>query len=124
MGDRGWDRASQPLTPIPHPPIRFNLSNLIVGSEGTLAIILAAKIRLVPRPKFTAIDVVHFATLDDALDAVLPCLACQPAAVEMMDDILLDLTRNSREYSAYLASFLQGHPQAVLAGRILRRHAG
>jgi FAD/FMN-containing dehydrogenase/Fe-S oxidoreductase len=92
----------------------FNLSNLIVGSEGTLAIILAAKVRLVARPKFTAISVVHFDALDDALDAVLPCLACQPAAVELMDDILLDLTRESREYAKHLASFLQGHPRAVL----------
>jgi FAD/FMN-containing dehydrogenase/Fe-S oxidoreductase len=92
----------------------FNLSNLIVGSEGTLAIILAAKVRLVARPKFTAIDVVHFDALDDALDAVLPCLACRPAAVELMDDILLDLTRESREYAKHLASFLQGHPRAVL----------
>ncbi len=93
---------------------RFNLSNLIVGSEGTLAIILAAKVRLVVRPKFTAIDVVHFGALDDALDAVLPCLACKPAAVELMDDILLDLTRESRDYAKHLASFLQGHPRAVL----------
>src|SRR5687768_15418397 len=93
---------------------RFNLANLIVGSEGTLAIILAAKLRLVARPKFTAISVVHFDALDDALDAVLPCLACQPAAVEMMDDILLDLTRASRDYAKHLASFLQGHPRAVL----------
>ncbi|HJZ46951.1 MAG TPA: FAD-linked oxidase C-terminal domain-containing protein [Roseiflexaceae bacterium] len=93
---------------------QFNLSNLIVGSEGTLAVILAAKIRLVPRPKHTAIDVVHFDALDDALDAVLPCLACGPAAVELMDDILLDLTRDSREYARHLASFLQGRPRAVL----------
>ncbi|MEP7191089.1 MAG: FAD-linked oxidase C-terminal domain-containing protein, partial [Roseiflexaceae bacterium] len=93
---------------------RFNLSNLIVGSEGTLAIIMAAKLRLVARPKFTAIGVAHFDTLDDALDAVLPCLACKPAAVEMMDDILLDLTRASRDYAKHLASFLQGHPRAVL----------
>jgi FAD/FMN-containing dehydrogenase/Fe-S oxidoreductase len=92
----------------------FNLSKIVVGSEGTLAIILAAKLRLVARPKFTAISVVHFDALDDALDAVLACLACQPAAVEMMDDILLDLTRNSRDYAKHLASFLQGHPRAVL----------
>ncbi|HEU5097486.1 MAG TPA: FAD-binding oxidoreductase, partial [Roseiflexaceae bacterium] len=109
-----WEGASQHPTPDTHHLASFNLSKLIVGSEGTLAVILAAKLRLVPRPKHTAIDVVHFDTLDDALDAVLPCLACQPAAVELMDDILLDLTRNSREYAKHLATFLQGHPQAVL----------
>jgi FAD/FMN-containing dehydrogenase/Fe-S oxidoreductase len=113
MGHRGWEARSHPPPPIPHPP-SFNLSKLVVGSEGTLAIILAAKLRLVARPKFTAIGVVHFDTLDDALDAVMPCLACRPAAVEMMDDILLDLTRASRDYAKHLASFLQGHPRAVL----------
>src|SRR5262245_6280374 len=92
----------------------FNLAKIIVGAEGTLALVLAAKVRLVPRPKFTAINVLHFATLDDTLDAVMPCLECAPAAVELMDDTLLDLTRRSREYSTYLASFLKGYPQAVL----------
>jgi hypothetical protein len=114
LGSGDWESDSQSLVPNPQSPASFNLSKLIVGSEGTLAVMLAAKIWLVPRPKFTAIDVAHFDTLDDALDAVLPCLACDPSAVELMDNILLDLTRNSREYSAYLASFLQGHPQAVL----------
>ncbi len=114
LGVGSWEFGSQPPTPNSQLPRSFNLSKLIVGSEGTLAIILAAKLRLVARPKFTAISVVHFDALDDALDAVLPCLACQPAAVEMMDDILLDLTRNSRDYAKHLASFLQGHPRAVL----------
>jgi FAD/FMN-containing dehydrogenase/Fe-S oxidoreductase len=92
---------------------RFNLSHIIVGSEGTLAIMLAAKIRLVPRPKQTAIAVVEFDTLDDALAAVVPCLECHPAAVELMDDILLDQARKSPTYGRYL-SFLKGKPQAML----------
>jgi FAD/FMN-containing dehydrogenase/Fe-S oxidoreductase len=114
LGVRGWNAHPQLPTPNSQLPWAFNLSKLIVGSEGTLAIILAAKIRLVPRPKHTAIDVAHFDALDDALDAVLPCLACGPAAVELMDDILLDLTRESRDYARHLAAFLQGRPRAVL----------
>jgi FAD/FMN-containing dehydrogenase/Fe-S oxidoreductase len=92
----------------------FNLANIIVGSEGTLAVILAAKVRLVPRPKHTAIGILAFETLDAALDAVVPCLETTPAAVELMDDILLDLTRTSHEYAKYLASFVQGEPAALL----------
>jgi FAD/FMN-containing dehydrogenase/Fe-S oxidoreductase len=92
----------------------FNLAHMVVGSEGTLAIILAAKIRLVPRPRQTAIGILAFDSLDAALDAVVPCLACSPSAVELMDDILLDLTRKSPEYSKYLASFVQGTPAALL----------
>jgi len=92
----------------------FNLANIIVGSEGTLGVILAAKLRLVPRPRHTAIGILAFETLDDALDAVVPCLECRPAAVELMDDLLLDLTRKSRQYAQYLASFVRGEPAALL----------
>ncbi|MFQ3633042.1 FAD-binding and (Fe-S)-binding domain-containing protein [Roseiflexus sp.] len=93
---------------------RFNMARMIVGSEGTLALALAARIQLVPRPKHTALAILEFDTLDAALDAVVPCLECQPAAVELMDDILLDLTRKSREYAQYLAMFVQGTPGALL----------
>ncbi len=92
----------------------FNLSNLIVGSEGTLAVILAAKVRLTPRPAELGMAVLAFPTLDDALDAVVPCLRARPDAVELMDDILLDLTRRSLEYSRYLAQFVEGEPGALL----------
>jgi len=93
---------------------RFNLSKIVVGSEGTLAIVLAAKLRLVPRPKHTAIGILAFESLDAALETVVPCLECRPAAVELMDEILLDLTRKSREYAKYLASFVRGTPGGLL----------
>jgi FAD/FMN-containing dehydrogenase/Fe-S oxidoreductase len=92
----------------------FNMAHMIVGSEGTLAVVLAAKVKLVPRPKFTGISVVEFPGLDAALDAVVACLECGPAAVELMDDMLLSLTRRSLEYSRYLRSFIRGNPETVL----------
>lgn len=92
----------------------FNMARMVVGSEGTLAIMLAAKVKLVPRPKHTGIGVAQFPTLDAALDAVVPSLECDPSAVELMDDILLDLARRSLKYSKYLEAFIQGKPQAVL----------
>lgn len=92
----------------------FNLSKIVVGSEGTLAVVLAAKLRLVPRPKHTAIGILAFESLESALEAVIPCLECRPAAVELMDEILLDLTRKSREYAKHLASFVRGTPGGLL----------
>jgi FAD/FMN-containing dehydrogenase/Fe-S oxidoreductase len=92
----------------------FNLTKIVVGSEGTLAVVLAAKVALVPRPAHTAIGILAFNSLDAALDAVVPCLECRPSAVELMDDILLDLTRRSREYAGYLATFVRGEPAALL----------
>lgn len=92
----------------------FNLAKIVTGSEGTLAIILAAKVRIVPRPRHTAIGVAQFNTMDDALDAVVPSLDCNPSAVEFIDDVLLDLTRRSRTHAAILRAFVQGEPQALL----------
>jgi FAD/FMN-containing dehydrogenase/Fe-S oxidoreductase len=96
------------------PDVAADLTPLLVGSEGTLALVLSATLRLVPRPAATAISILGFESLDAALRAVMPCLACRPAAIELMDDILLDATRRSREYSAYLASFVAGTPAALL----------
>jgi FAD/FMN-containing dehydrogenase/Fe-S oxidoreductase len=93
---------------------RFNLSKIVVGSEGTLAVVLAAKLRLVPVPKHTAIGILAFESLAEALEAVVPCLECRPAAVELMDEILLDLTRKSRDYAGHLASFVRGSPGGLL----------
>src|SRR5580765_6876687 len=38
----------------------LNMARLVVGSEGTLLSIVEAKMRLVPRPKATAVDVIHY----------------------------------------------------------------
>ena len=46
----------------------FNLSRMLVGSEGTLATIVEAKMRLVPKPKWTAMDVIHFNDDIEALE--------------------------------------------------------
>ena len=49
-------------------PQPFNLSRMVVGSEGTLATVVEAKMRLVPKPKWTAMDVIHFNDDIDALE--------------------------------------------------------
>ena len=67
----------------------WNLSNLIVGSEGTLAIILEAKVRLTPLPKATALCVVHFDDLIESLRHVDSILPHGPAAVELLDDTVI-----------------------------------
>ena len=50
-------------------PRPFNLSRMVVGSEGTLACVVEAKMRLVPKPKWTALDVIHFQDDMEALAA-------------------------------------------------------
>jgi FAD/FMN-containing dehydrogenase/Fe-S oxidoreductase len=79
-----------------------NLAHMIVGSEGTLALILEATLRLTPRPAASGVVLLEFADLFDALDATAPCLECAPVAVELLDDLLIDLTRRSLQFRHYL----------------------
>jgi len=70
---------------------RVNLAPLLCGSEGTLAVTLGAELALHPIPKHKGLAVVSFAELDDAIGAVVPLLATNPAAVELLDDLIVDL---------------------------------
>jgi len=94
-------------------PLAANLSHIFVGSEGTLGIVLEAKLRLVELPKAKAVCVAQFAHLLDALAATPAILEHGPSAVEVMDRRILDCTRLNAEASR-LRDFLQGEPGAIL----------
>jgi FAD/FMN-containing dehydrogenase/Fe-S oxidoreductase len=90
----------------------WNLSGLVVGSEGTLAVLLEATVRLVPNPKATAVCVVHFDDLIESLRHVPAMLEHKPSTVELLDDtIIVEARRNPS--SAMLADFFEGEPKAV-----------
>jgi FAD/FMN-containing dehydrogenase/Fe-S oxidoreductase len=91
----------------------FNLAELFVGSEGTLGVVIEAKVRLVELPRAKAQLVVQFADLLDALAATPTALTHGPAAVEVMDRYILDSTTLNPEASR-LRSFLDGDPGAIL----------
>jgi FAD/FMN-containing dehydrogenase/Fe-S oxidoreductase len=92
---------------------RFNLAHLLVGSEGTLAVTLEAKLRLIALPRAKALLVIQFADLLDALAATPAILAHQPSAVEVIDRYILDSTKLNAEASR-LRDFLHGDPGAIL----------
>ncbi|HZD39664.1 MAG TPA: FAD-binding oxidoreductase, partial [Terriglobales bacterium] len=94
-------------------PQAFNLSRLVVGSEGTLGIVVEAKVRLVPKPKWTALDVIHFNDDIEALEACQTILETAPYALESTDQMILDLARGNIEQSRKLG-FVQGHPRSLL----------
>ncbi|NND08324.1 MAG: FAD-binding oxidoreductase, partial [Saprospiraceae bacterium] len=91
----------------------WNLSRLICGSEGTLAVILEAKINLEPLPKFKAASVVHFMTVNEAIRAVNEMLPYQPAAIEILDKTVLDMSRTNLTTSRH-SHFIEGDPAAIL----------
>jgi glycolate oxidase len=71
--------------------VGYDLTQLLVGSEGTLAIITEITLRLVPKPAVQATLQATFATIDAAVNAVSRVLASRvvPATVEIIDDISL-----------------------------------
>ncbi|WP_328472519.1 FAD-binding protein [Actinoplanes sp. NBC_00393] len=91
----------------------FNLAPFVVGSEGTLVTVTEAVVDLVPKPKHTVIAVGHFTSTLAAIEATEDALSCDPAAVEMMDRTILDLSRQKIEY-ADLGQILEGDPEALL----------
>ncbi len=92
---------------------RWNLSNLIVGSEGTLATLLDAKIKLAPLPKHMVLAIAHFDELLDAIRAVASIVAHEPAAVEILDGKVVARARESLTTGAQ-ADFFEGAPKGVL----------
>jgi Fe-S oxidoreductase/FAD/FMN-containing dehydrogenase len=90
-----------------------NLARLLVGSEGTLATVVEAKMRLVPKPKWTAMNVVHFNDDIEALEAAQTILETSPYALESTDRMILDLARGNIVQSQRLG-FVQGNPSSLL----------
>ncbi|PYM65109.1 MAG: oxidoreductase [Candidatus Rokuibacteriota bacterium] len=90
-----------------------NMARLVVGSEGTLLTIVDAKVRLMRRPKTTALDVIHYRDLQEALESSQSILETGPYAVELTDKMILDLARDNIE-QAQRMGFVQGDPAAIL----------
>ena len=104
----GW------YSPEPYPLTHgFNIAKLLAGSEGTLAVVTEAKLNVVPRPKMTALCVVHFDSVADAAEATPPILECHPSAVELIDAVMINLARALPAY-ARLLTFIRGNPGAIL----------
>jgi FAD/FMN-containing dehydrogenase/Fe-S oxidoreductase len=91
----------------------LNMARLVVGSEGTLLTIVEAKMRLVHRPAKTAVDVIHYHDMQEALESSAAILETGPYAVELTDKMILDLARNNIEQSKRMG-FVQGDPAAIL----------
>jgi Fe-S oxidoreductase len=77
-----------------------NLLPILAGSEGTLAAIVGAKLKLVPLPEERGVGLIFFASVSEALQATKALLELKPAAIEHIDRPLFDQTRGQREFQA------------------------
>jgi len=93
---------------------QFNFCNLLAGSEGTLAIITELKLNLIPvPPPKKALVCIHLKKRNDAFKANLIALRYHPSAVEMMDDRILELTKENPGQKKN-RFFLEGDPEAIV----------
>jgi glycolate oxidase len=69
----------------------YDLTQLIIGSEGTLALVAEVEVRLSPRPQFVDTLLIPFARLTDLAQCVSPLIASglQPAVVEYLDPLTM-----------------------------------
>ncbi len=95
------------------PAAGWNPAALIVGSEGTLGVLLEAKIKLEPVLAATAICVVHFQDLFESMAAVPAILEYQPSAVELLDGHVVRESRRNVTTKA-LSGIFVGEPGPVL----------
>jgi FAD/FMN-containing dehydrogenase/Fe-S oxidoreductase len=96
------------------PDPRFNLSQLVCGAEGTLAVMTEVTLDLVPVPQRTALALVHFDSLDLALTSVPVILRADVSAVELLDQLAMTLCRDVPKYSRLLQTFAEGKPDCIL----------
>ena len=92
----------------------FNFCQLLAGSEGTLAMITEAKLKINPLPApESAVICIHCESINHSLLANLVALKYQPTACELIDHYILECTKENIEQRKN-RFFVQGDPQAIL----------
>lgn len=106
LAERHAERIRERFPPIPRrvsgynlpallPENGFDLARALVGSEGTCVVILEAKLRLLPNPRYRTLLVLGYETVYEAGDHIPEIMQAGPIALEGMDDRLVsDITRS------------------------------
>ncbi len=111
----------------------LDLTRLVVGSEGTLGVIVEATLRLLPAPRPPSTLVAFFETLDDAARAIVTMnAAADLSLLEVMDQVTVsavdEMTRMDLDTSAAALVLVQSDARdaSVAIARceeVCRRHA-
>ncbi len=83
-------RGSRPRQAPEH---TFDLTYLLCGSEGTLAVVTEARLRLTPLAKARRLVVLEFESFESALASAEAVAAASPSAIESIDEKVLGLAR-------------------------------
>jgi FAD/FMN-containing dehydrogenase/Fe-S oxidoreductase len=92
----------------------INLAQIICGSEGTLGFITEIELQVdaLP-PNYSGMVAAHFQTIEDCMAAVSVSMQHDLYACEMMDDTILDCTKEHLQFKHY-RFFIEGNPKAIL----------
>lgn len=103
----------------------YNLTQLIVGSEGTLAVVTKIVLRLIPLPKYDLLMLAPFASLEKASEAVSAIFRAgfNPSALELVEIDALKIVSSmvdsyvvpvNDDIAAHLIVEVDGNNQEVL----------
>ncbi len=69
----------------------YNISGILIASEGTLAVLTEITLRLIPKPKMTKTAVGVFPTVSEAMESVYKTMASgiTPVAMEFLDNLTI-----------------------------------
>src|SRR5437899_4956377 len=77
-----------------------DLTNILAGSEGTLAAIFSAELKISPLPRDKGLGLLFFASVAEAMQATIELLDLKPAAIEHIDRPLFDGTKSQLLFRA------------------------
>src|SRR5262245_9591003 len=77
-----------------------DLTNILAGSEGTLAAIFSAELKISPLPHEKGLGLIFFASVAEAMQATVELLDLKPAAIEHVDRPLFDGTKGQLQFQA------------------------
>jgi len=76
---------------------KLDLSKLIAGSEGTLAVVTKMRFRLTKKPAYNSLIVAYFDDIVSSSKAVQQILPMKPSGIEIMDKSLLQIAKDNDE---------------------------
>ncbi len=95
-------------------PGGHNMAQLLVGSEGTLAMFRRLHLDLQPTVAHRVLGICHFPRFRDAMNATRAIVDIGPAAVELVDRTMIELARDIAAFRASVERCIKGDPEAIL----------
>lgn len=88
----------------------FDLTKLLVGSEGTLGLFTSITLKTLPLKAPQALAICYFPSLEAALQAALDLRTFDPSACELVDKVVLDLHSSAEPSGSKRANSILSNP--------------